>query len=66
MGLGLDFLGWEDGIGGGIGILEVIGIIGGKSGGSGGDVICGEVWWEADSGKGVEWGEMGKRGGSGG
>ena len=66
MGLDLDFLGWEDGIGGGIGILGVIEVIGRDSGGSEGDVIFSGVWWEAALGRGKDWWEVGKREGSGG
>ena len=50
-------MGWEEGIGGGIGRTEVIGIVGGKGGGSGGDVISDGVRWETLGDKGVEWGE---------
>ena len=45
------FLGWEEGIGEGIGITEVIGIIGGRPGGLGGETIGDEVWWEAVGGR---------------
>ena len=54
MGLGLDFLGWEDGIGGGTGILGVE-VIGRDSGGSGGDVVLSGVRWEAGLGMGKDW-----------